>query len=93
VEKTTLQGALGSGLLTQYCLGNKIKKSEMGRSCGTYEGEIHTGFWWGVLTERYNLEDLSVEGRIILQWIFKRSVGEAWTGLIWFRIGTGGGHL
>jgi hypothetical protein len=60
-----------------------MKKSEMNRSCGTYGGEM----------ERNKLEDLSVDGRIILQWIFKRSYGEAWTGLIWLRIGTGGGHL
>jgi len=72
VEKTALQGALGSGLLTQYCSGDKMK---MGRLCGTYGGEMHTGFWWGAPMERNNLEDLSVDGRIILQWIFKRSDG------------------
>jgi hypothetical protein len=33
------------------------------------------------------------DGRIILQWIFKRSVGEAWTGSSWLRIWTGVGHL
>jgi len=38
------------------------------------------------------LEDPRVDGRI-LGWIFrKRDVG-AWTGLIWLRIGTGGGHF
>jgi hypothetical protein len=31
--------------------------------------------------------------RIILRCIFKKWNVEAWTGLIWLRIGTGGGHL
>ena len=39
-----------------------------------------------------HLEDLCVDGRI-LKWIFKKWDGEAWTGLIWLRIGTGGGLL
>jgi len=38
--------------------------------------------------------DPGVSGCIILKLIFKgRGDGEAWTGLIWLRIGTGGGHL
>jgi hypothetical protein len=31
--------------------------------------------------------------RIILNWIFKKWDGMAWPGLIWIRIGTGGGLL
>jgi len=31
--------------------------------------------------------------RVILKWIFKKWDLEAWTGLIWLRIGIVGGHL
>jgi hypothetical protein len=48
---------------------------------------------WGDLRERDLLEDLSIDGNIILKRIFKKWDGEAWTGLIWLRIGTGGGRL
>jgi hypothetical protein len=33
------------------------------------KGEVHTGVWWGNLRER-----TSVEGRIILRWIFRKWV-------------------
>jgi hypothetical protein len=56
-------------------------------------GEEHTGFWWGDQSERDHLEDVGLDGRIILKWAFKKWDGEACTGLIWLRIGTGGGHL
>jgi len=39
------------------------------------------------------MEDLDVLWRIILKWIFRKWDGEAWTGLIWLKIGTGGGRL
>jgi len=35
-------------------------------------GEVHTGFWWGNLRERDNLEDPGVDGRVILRWIFRK---------------------
>jgi len=35
-------------------------------------GEVHTGFWWGNLRERIYLEDLGVDGRIILKWVFRK---------------------
>ena len=42
--------------------------------------------------ERDKLEDPSVVGRIILRWIFRKWDVGAWAGLIWLRIGTGGGY-
>jgi len=55
---------------------------------------VHTGLWWGNLRERDHLEDRDVDGRIIiLRWIFRKlDGGRAWTGSMWLRIGTGGGH-
>jgi len=41
---------------------------------------------------RDHLEDLSVDG-ICLKWMFKKWGGEAGTGLLWIRIGTGGGQF
>jgi len=66
----------------------------MGGTCSTYGGEeVYTGFWWGNLWERDHLEEPGVDGLIILRWIFRKCDVGAWTGLLWFRIGTGGGHL
>ena len=33
---------------------------------------MHTGFWWGTLRMRNSLEDLRVDGRIILKLIFNK---------------------
>jgi hypothetical protein len=33
---------------------------------------VHTGVWWGNLTERDNLEDLNKDGKIILKWVFEK---------------------
>jgi hypothetical protein len=55
-------------------------------------GEVHTWFWCEDLREGGHLEDPGTDGTIILTRIFKKWDG-AWTGLIWRRIGTGGGLL
>jgi hypothetical protein len=44
----------------------------------------------GDLMERNHLKYLGIGGRIILQLILKKLDEEAWTGLLWLRIGTGG---
>ena len=51
-----------------------IKSRRMKGACSTYGGrvELHTGFLWGNLRARDHLEDLSVDGRIILKCLFKK---------------------
>ena len=49
--------------------------------------------WWGKVRERDHSEDQGLDGRIILRWIFRMWDVWAWTGSIWLRIGTGGGHV
>jgi hypothetical protein len=51
-------------------------------------GEVHNGFWWGDLKSRDHLEDLSVDGGIILKFIKKWDEGH---GLDWY--GSGQGHV
>ena len=34
-------------------------------------GEVHRGFWWGDLRERDHMEDLGLDGRIILKWVLE----------------------
>jgi hypothetical protein len=49
-------------------------------------------FWWRDLGERDHNEYIGVDGMIIFKWI-KKSDGKTWSGLLWLRIGTGGGRL
>jgi hypothetical protein len=56
-------------------------------------GEVHTDYWYGDLRKRGHLEDLDVEKRITVKWLFIQWDVREWTGLIWLRIETGGGLL
>jgi hypothetical protein len=40
-----------------------------------------------------NLEDLDVDGRIVLKWILGKLVVRMWAAFIWLRIGPSGGLL
>jgi len=45
------------------------------------------------LREKDHLEDIGVDRKVILKWIFKTWGGGAWIGLIWLRIWTDVGRL
>ena len=66
----------------------------MGGACSTYGGEERCIRVFGGknVRERDHLDYPGVDGRIRSKRIFKKWYG-GWTGLIWLRIGTGGGHL
>jgi hypothetical protein len=48
--------------------------------------EVLTGFLWGTLMERDNLEDVGFGGRIIFKWISEKWGGDMdWINLGWYR--------
>jgi hypothetical protein len=50
--------------------------------------EVCTGFWWRNLREEDQLEDLVIDGRIILKQIFGKWCAGSCTVLIWTRMRT-----
>jgi len=49
-----------------------IKMRWAGNVARMGRGERYTWLWWGDLRERDHLEDLGVDGRIVLRWIFRK---------------------
>ena len=43
-------------------------------------GKVHREFWSRTVRERDHLEDLDVDGRMILKWILKEVEWATWTG-------------
>jgi hypothetical protein len=84
VEKITSDGTSCIVLLISYG-GDDIKEEEMGQACDIYGGEVkyfHTVFWWGNLKERDRLEDLDLDGKVILKWILRKEDEVMWTGFV-----------
>jgi hypothetical protein len=59
-------------------MGDQMKNDEVGGACGTYGGQER--FCLGDLVERNHLEDLSLDGKIILKWM-------GWGGMNWSDMG------
>ena len=67
-----------------------MKKIEKGGACSMHgRQEAHTGVCEG----KNHLEDVGVDGMVILKWPLKKWDKGAWAGLIWLRIETGGRRL
>jgi len=48
------------------------RKQGWGKWNVRWRGVVHRGFWWGDLKEIYHLEDVCVDGMIILERAFNR---------------------
>jgi hypothetical protein len=57
------------------------------------EMKMPTIFQLGNLMGRDHLEDLAVDGKIILEWILEKLGGDLWTRFIWLRTETSGRFL
>jgi hypothetical protein len=54
---------------------------------------VHKIFWLEDLKGGNHSEDLDLDLKIILEWIFGKLGGKVWTECIWLRMGISGGPL
>jgi hypothetical protein len=55
--------------------------------------EIHTKCCFESPNGKHHLENIGVDGRIILKWFLEKESAKICTGFFWLRIGTIGGLL
>ena len=72
MKETTKRGVLSSVPLTIYYSGDQDESNKMGGTMARLATDVHTGFWMGDLRVGDNLEDLSVDGRILFKCIFEK---------------------
>jgi len=68
---------------TKYCLGAKSRRMKLAGHV-EFIGDIkmHTIFWLENLTVGFHLEDVGIDGRIILEWMFEKE----WRGVDWMHL-------
>jgi hypothetical protein len=54
---------------------------------------MHTKFWSACLKGGNRTDDLTVDGKITLEWILVMQIGKVWTECIRLKIDTSGGLL
>jgi hypothetical protein len=59
----------------------KSRRKGTGHVAWMGRGEVHTGFKWGDMKERFHLEKLRVDGRVILKWVLKNRMDLDWIDL------------
>jgi hypothetical protein len=62
---------------------DQVQVDKLGGACGTYRQKRHTYRVWCTNSQKYHLENLGVDGRIILKRALNKQDARAWIGCIW----------
>jgi hypothetical protein len=58
----------------------------VGQAARKGKKRVYIAFWWEKLKETSHLQDLRVDGRIILKYILQKYHNKLWIRLLWLRI-------